>query len=155
MKKSLLSLAALAAVFSLVPAGASAAGSTPMSAINQAVIAFNSGNYNAWAAACTSPAQIVDDFPPHIWNGPTACSDWVASFKAMIKKNKMDNMTVVFGAPRHMAITGNVAYVVLPATLHYNQNGKAVKETGSVMTIVLTKSASGWMMNAWSWADGH
>ena len=45
MKKSLLSLAALAAIFSLFPAGANAAGSTPMSAINQAVIAFNSGKF--------------------------------------------------------------------------------------------------------------
>ncbi len=126
-----------------------------MAAINQAVIDFNKGDYNGWAAACASPSQIIDDFPPHVWSGPTACSDWVTAFQAFVKKNKMTSMTVIFGTPWKMAIAGNVAYVVLPATLHFNQNGKPMKLLGSVMTIALKKSAGGWLMTGWTWADGH
>lgn len=154
MKKLTLTVAALAVAFAFMPSTTVAAGSTPMAAIHQALMEFNSGNYQGWAAACASPTMITDDFPPHTWNGPTACSDWVAAFKAFVKKSKISSMTVAFGTPKHMAVTGNVAYVVLPATLHFNQNGKPVKETGSVMTIVLKKTSSGWLMTAWTWADG-
>lgn len=155
MNKSLFAAAALAVAIASIPAIAPAAGSTPMATVNQAIRAFNAGDYKAWAAACASPAQITDDFPPHIWNGPTACSDWVTAFEALVKKDKISSMTVAFGTPWHVAVTGNVAYVVLPATLHYNQNGKPVKETGSVMTIVLKKTSNGWLMSAWTWAMGH
>lgn len=151
-KQFLVALSAFA-LFALAPLASAAAGSTPMATIRQAVIAFNQGDYKGWAAACASPAQITDDFPPHIWNGPTACSDWVAAFEALVKKQNITNPTVVFGSPWHVDITGNLAYVVLPATFHYNQNGKPVKESGSVMTIVLKKSSAGWLMTAWTWAQ--
>jgi hypothetical protein len=31
--------------------------------------------------------------------------------------------------------------------------GKPVKESGSVFTVVLAKTAKGWLMSAWSWAQ--
>jgi hypothetical protein len=154
MKKSTLAAAAIAAAFTFVPSPSSAAGSTPMATINQAVRAFNAGDYKGWAAACASPAQIIDDFPPHVWSGASACGDWVAAFEAMTKKQKFSNMTVAFGTPTTNAVTGNVAYVVLPASLHYNANRKPVKMTGAVMTIALKKTSAGWLMTGWAWADG-
>lgn len=143
---------AVAIAFVSLPSIASAAGD-PMSAIHSAAMAFNRGDLKGWAAACASPAQITDDFPPHVWNGPTACTDWVAAYLAFNKKEHITNVTVIFGTPWHVAITGNVAYVVLPAALRYNVNGKPVKENGSVMTIVLQKTAGEWLMTAWTWAQ--
>jgi ketosteroid isomerase-like protein len=154
MKKFTLAVAALAVAFTFVPSPSSAAGSTPMATISQAVRAFNAGDYKTWAAACASPAQVIDDFPPHVWSGATACADWVAAFEAMIKKQKLSSMTVAFGTPTTNTVTGNVAYVVLPATLHYNANNKPVKMTGAVMTIALKKTSGGWLMTGWAWADG-
>ncbi len=154
MKKFTLAGAAIAVAFALIPSPSTAAGSTPMQTINAAVRAFNAGDYKTWAAACDSPAQIIDDFPPHVWSGATACSDWVAALQAMVEKQKLSNLTVAFGTPTTNAVTGNVAYIVLPATLHYNANGKPVKRTGAVVTIALKKTASGWRMTGWAWADG-
>lgn len=155
MNKFPLAAAALAVALTFVPSPSLAAGSTPMATINAAVKAFNAGDYKSWAAACDSPAQIIDDFPPHVWNGATACSDWVTAFEAMTKKEKITNMTVAFGTPTTNAVSGDVAYIVMPATLHYNKGGKPVKATGAVMTIALKKTSGGWLMTGWAWADGH
>jgi ketosteroid isomerase-like protein len=152
IKRSAIALAALTALL-LVPAISRADSSDPMSTVRRVAIAFNQGNLKAFAALCTSPATVLDDFPPHTWNGPTACTDWANALSALFKKNDVTNETVVFGTPWRVAVTGNLAYVVVPATLTYNQNKKPVKESGSVFTVVLKKTANGWLMSSWAWAQ--
>lgn len=125
-----------------------------MSTIRRVAMAFNQGNLKAFAALCDSPASVLDDIPPHRWTGATACADWASALLADNKKNDITNATVIFGTPWHVEVTGNVAYVVVPATLTFNQKGKPVREAGSVFTVVLRKSASGWLMSSWAWADG-
>lgn len=154
MKKFTLAAPALAVALTFLPSPSSAAGSTPMATVSQAVRAFNVGDYKSWAAACASPAQIIDDFPPHVWSGATACSDWVAALETTAKKQKLTNITVAFGTPTTSVVTGDVAYMVFPASLHYNANDKPVRKTGAVMTIALKKTSAGWLMTGWAWADG-
>lgn len=50
-----------------------------------------------------------------------------------------------------MDITADRAYVVVPADYGYKQKGKAVKETGSLLTVALQKGAAGWRIAGWSW----
>jgi hypothetical protein len=52
----------------------------------------------------------------------------------------------------HVDATADHAYVVIPANYAFKQNGKPVKETGSILTIVLAKADTGWRITAWSWA---
>jgi ketosteroid isomerase-like protein len=133
----------------------SLAGGTPLATIHQAATDFNTGNYAAWAAACAPSAMVTDDFPPYTWTGPGACNGWYNGWSKFTKAHAINNVTVLFGAPMHMTVSGNVAYVVLPATLHFNQNGKPVRMMSNVMTIVLRKGMAGdWKMTAWTWADG-
>jgi ketosteroid isomerase-like protein len=154
MKKLTLTAAAFAAAVACMPLSSLAAG-TPLTTIHQAAMDFNSGNYAAWSGACAGSAIVTDDFAPYTWSGPNACNAWLAAFRVQMKMQKIDNVTVVFGAPMHMMVSGNLAYIVLPATLHFNQNGKPVRMTGNVMTIVLRKGMAGdWRMTAWTWADG-
>src|SRR5271166_5646344 len=143
-KFGIVALAAAAVLFS-APFAASADSNGPMSTIHRVSMAFNRGDLKGFAALCTSPATVLDDFPPHTWSGPTACTDWANALSAGFKKNDVTNATVIFGTPWHVDVTGNVAYVVVPATLTYNQKGKPVKETGSIFTIVLRKTATGWL----------
>ena len=37
-------------------------------------------------AACASPSSIIDEFPPHAWQGATACADWANDFETFNKK---------------------------------------------------------------------
>lgn len=127
--------------------------SDAVATVRNAIVAFNHGDLKGFAALCGSPASIIDDFPPHTWSGANACNDWAIALAAANKSSDISNETVVLGTPWHTTVTGNRAYVVIPATLHYNMKGKPVKESGSVFTVVLTRTDKGWLMSAWSWAQ--
>lgn len=59
----------------------------------------------------------------------------------------------MLGKPLHVDITGNVAYVVNSATYASKHHGKAVTLSGAIWTVVLKKSAAGWRIAGWAWAD--
>jgi hypothetical protein len=98
----------------------------PMATVRQYVDGFNSGDKRAMAAACADPMQILDGMWPHVWRGPTASDDWYA-----------------IGEPRHIDISGDYAYVVVPATLEYNLQGKHLNQAGAVFTVALRKVDAG------------
>ena len=56
------------------------------------------------------------------------------------------------GKPRHVDITGDRAYVVVPANYSYNENGKPKKETNASWTFALQKVEAGWRVIGWAWA---
>lgn len=142
-----------AACFCAPLSGAASDSSDALATVTKAIAAFNHGDLKGFAALCTSPATVIDDFPPHSWSGTNACNDWAAALLAANKASDISNATVVLGTPWHDSISGDRAYVVVPASLRYNMKGKPVKESGSVFTVVLAKTAKGWLMSAWSWAQ--
>lgn len=148
MRKLLLALAVFATT-----AAAWGQGQGPMAAVNQFVDALNKGDLRAAAAACARPASVVDDFPPHEWQGSTACADWGAAFAAYNEQNGITNGVVRLGKPWHVDVTGDRAYVVVPASFAYRQHGKEVDESGSVFTLALRKMGAAWRIAGWSWAD--
>ena len=66
----------------------------------------------------------------------------------------MTDGVVKLGKPRHVDVTGDRAYVIVPATYMYKVKGKPAKESGSMLTIALQKGASGWLMTGWAWTKG-
>ena len=156
MKFNTLTAAVLAAALAILaaPQICAASDSTDaMATVTKAIMAFNHGDLKGFTALCTSPAFIIDDFPPHTWSGADACNDWAAAYAAANKTSDISNATVILGTPWHVSVTGSRAYVVVPASLHYNMKGKPVKEAGSVFTVVLAKTPKGWLIAAWSWAQ--
>jgi ketosteroid isomerase-like protein len=135
------------------------AGQTPGSAqtavvaqINQFVDGFNKGDIKIMAASCADQTSILDEFPPHEWHGTGACAKWAGDFDADAKKNGITDGVVTLSKPTHVDITGDRAYVVVPANYTYKQKGKAVSETGSIITLALQKIPAGWRITGWSWA---
>jgi ketosteroid isomerase-like protein len=116
------------------------------------VVAFNAGDTAAMGAACAPQVVIIDEFPPHVWSGANGCIVWANAFNADAEKNKITDPIVTLGKPTHVDVTGNVAYMVTPATYAYKKAGKPVKETNSILTISLAKGAGGWKMTGWAWA---
>ncbi len=70
----------------------------------------------------------------------------------MARKNGITDGFVTLRSPRHVDISADRAYVVVPADYTFKKNGKPVKETGSTLTLALQKSATGWRITAWAWA---
>jgi hypothetical protein len=123
-----------------------------MVTVNQFLDGFNKGDTKALLAACADQTSIIDEFPPHEWHGAGACSKWVDDFDADAKKNGITDGIVTLGDPRHVDVTADHAYVVIPADYAFKQKGKAAKETGSIMTLTLQKGRAGWHITGWAWA---
>jgi len=137
----------------LSAAGSGASENTDvMAVVNQWSDAFNRGDTKSILATCAEETSILDDVPPHEWHGVGACAKWIADDVAYDKKNDITHAVATFGAARHIDITADRAYVVAPANFTYAQKGKQVKET-AVVTMTLQKSASGWHITGWAWAD--
>src|SRR5262245_56272819 len=126
----------------------------PMAAVHQYIDAFNQGDVKAMAAMCAVPMSILDGLPPHAWQGPTATEDWYRDVMAAGAQEGAADYRVTLGEPWHVNITGDSAYVVVPATMTFRVHGKQVTQSGSVFTVALRKHAAGWRIAAWAWAKG-
>jgi ketosteroid isomerase-like protein len=126
----------------------------PMAAVRQYVDAFNKGDVEAMAANCAVPTSVLDGLAPHVWQGPTACRDWYRDVLAAGEKEGATGYFVALGEPRHVDVTGDRAYVVVPATMKFNVHGKQVTQSGSTFTVALRKLAEGWRITAWAWTKG-
>jgi hypothetical protein len=122
--------------------------------VRQFVDAFNKGDAKAALANCASMTSLLDDLPPHEWHGEGACARWFSDFEAFNKAHDITPGAVTLGKPRHIDITDQRAYLVIPTTYTFKMKGKPIKQSGSVITIALQKDASSWHMTGWAWADG-
>lgn len=151
MQRSVLALAWIGMVLATAPAAADDKKDV-MVPVNQFVDGFNKGDTGA-AAACADETSILDEFPPHEWHGPGACARWMSDYDADAKKNGITDGVVTLLKPKHIDISGDYAYVVIPSNYTYKMKGKAMKQTGSLFTFALQKGASGWRITGWSWAQ--
>lgn len=122
-----------------------------MAAVNQFVHAINSGDRNELKNICADQTSIIDEFPPHEWHGPGACVQWMTDYESDAKKNGISEGTVTIGKARHLDVTKDRAYVVIPSEYTFKQNGKAVKESGVLFTLALRKSEGTWRAVGWAW----
>jgi ketosteroid isomerase-like protein len=123
-----------------------------MKPVHQFVDGFNKGDAKSALAACASEAYILDEFPPYEWHGANACSVWADAYAADAKKNGITDGVVTLGKPKHVDVSGDHAYVVVPASYAFERKGTPMKEANAMMTLTLQKSASGWQITAWSWS---
>jgi ketosteroid isomerase-like protein len=144
-------LVALAVVLLAAGSAAATEKTDVMVPLHQFVDAFNKGDIKAAVAQCAEQTSIIDEFPPHEWHGAGACSTWANDFDADAKKNGITDGIVTLGKPRHVDVTADKAYVVVPANYTFKQKGKPVKEMGSTLTVALQKAAAGWRITGWTW----
>jgi len=149
-------IVAFAVALMMIPAVAGEAAASDstdiVAAVHQFTDSLNKGDTKTALAVCASPSSVIDEFPQYAWQGATACEDWANDFVAYNQKNGITDPVVTLGKSKHVDITGDRAYVVVPATYTYKQKGKRVTESGSIMTVALQKSAAGWRMTGWAWA---
>jgi hypothetical protein len=100
----------------------------PMAAVRLYVDAFNNGDGQAMAAICSDPMQILDGMAPHVWQGPTASEDWYSDVLTEGQHLGASGYHIALDEPRHVDVTDNHAYVVVPATMRFNLQGKQVTQ---------------------------
>lgn len=133
-------------------AHAASAQSAVMAIVQQFVDGVNQGDLHKLVTACAPTAAIIDEVPPHAWQGPTACADWGRGLFTGNKQAGWSDFVVSLGKPWHVAVDGDSAYVVSPASYSYVQEGKHGGESGSVWTFALRKLAGAWRIAGWAWS---
>ena len=125
-----------------------------MAAVLHYIDAFNSSDRKAMTATCADPMQILDGMSPHVWQGPTASDDWYRDVLTEGEHVGASGYQITLGEPRHVDVTADNAYVVVPATMTFKIQGKRVTQTGSIFTVALRKFGTQWRLTAWAWAKG-
>jgi ketosteroid isomerase-like protein len=134
------------------PVGASQKGDV-MQTVQQWVNSFNTRDTQMALATCADQTSIIDDIPPYEWHGPDACSKWISDWEVNAKKNEISDAKVSLNKLRYFEVTGDRAYVVVPANITYKLKGKQVKEPVGRVTLILQKITADWRIIGWSWAD--
>lgn len=147
-------LAVIALLFGILCApGAVGAGQDDVSApVRQFIDGFNTGNVqSAFAAYATGSITIVDEFAPHIWNGPDAAHQWADAYDKHAQATGVTDGKVTYGRPTRTEMDGDLAYVIMPTVYVYREHGQALREEGQ-MTVVLNREAGGWKIRSWTWS---
>jgi ketosteroid isomerase-like protein len=135
-------------LFAMPAAAQNAAVEAPIKAFADG---FSKGDMAAAMATHVSTgATIVDELPPYLWSGASSFTDWGASFAKDAAANGITEPSVALGTPTRELITGDTAYVIVPATYTFKQKGVAMREVAQ-MTFALTRTAAGWKIAAWTW----
>ncbi len=123
-----------------------------MAVVHKWVDAFNKGDAKTATSYCADGALVIDDFAPHVWQGPGACAAWYKDYEAFAAKGQMTNASVVLGKSHHLDVDAGYAYLVTPASLTYNKAGQPVTDK-AIVTMSLKKGSAGWQITGWAWAD--
>ena len=150
MKTAIISLVCLAALSTATAAGA--ANAQLQAPINQFIDSFNKGDVKGAAAAnLATGVSIIDEFPPHFWQGPKAFASWVDDLTKNDKAAGITEEKVTLGAVTREVLSGDTAYVVMAATYTYLEKGVPMTEPAR-MAYALKKTDAGWKIASWTWA---
>ncbi len=133
-------------------AAAQAPDAQVMAPIQKFLDSFNKGDVAGAAAAHAADGDlsIIDEVAPFHWRGPRAFQEWSTALDADSKKRGITEPMVKLGAPTRTEVSGDVAYVVVPAVYTFKEAGAAKRESAQ-MTFTLKKSAGGWLIQGWTW----
>jgi len=126
----------------------------PLASVQQYIDAFNKGDRDGMSAAFAVPGSILDGMAPHLWLGSTAAQDWYRDVLIEGEQHGASDYFVTIGEPLHNNITGDSAYVVVPATMKFKVQGQEILQIGATFTVALRKLDEGWRIAAWAWAKG-
>lgn len=128
----------------------------PLAAVHRYIAAFNDGDEAAMAEAFDSDGVILDGMAPHVWLGPSAAQDWYRDVLVEGALHRASGYTVTLDDPLHHDVTGDRAYVAIPAEMRFSVAGAPVTQTGAFFTVALRRRDDrGWRITAWAWTKGR
>jgi len=112
---------------------------------------FNAGDINAFFAAHQHGALIIDEFAPYIWRGTNSAERWAGDYAKDAEKRGIVAGRVDYASPIQASSNGISAYVVVPTTYRFTQNGTKMAGKGS-MTFVMTRAGKDWKIASWTYS---
>src|ERR1700736_5281245 len=113
---------------------------------------FNTNSGKAWPDGTFAKTQtIIDEIPPFRWMGPDAAKTWWSDYGKFAAAHKLASPYLTMGTPVSRVITGDSAYIVVPATVQVIASGKRVSEQG-FLTFVVVQTSYGWSIDTQIWS---
>jgi ketosteroid isomerase-like protein len=130
---------------------AAAPADAPVATVKKFIDDFNKGDLKGAASTQVDDVAIIDEFPPHAWNGSGAWDKWLADLQKDAKTHEQSDQKMNLGKTIRSQVDGDTAYVVMAATFVYKEKGKAMTEPGQ-MALALKKDGDSWKIASWAWA---
>ena len=113
----------------------------PIAAVRKYIDGFNKGDAEVMAETFAVPGSILDGMAPHVWHGATAARDWYRDVLIEGGQHGASDYVVTLGEPLHNNITGDSAYIVVPATMSFKVGGKQI---GGNLELSLRSRSASW-----------
>jgi hypothetical protein len=121
--------------------------------IHQFIDSFNKGDMAAAEATHLATGVVIIDEPtPHLWQGPGAFKAWIDALMAHDKALGWTDQKLTLGKVIRADATADRAYVIIEAFYAFKSKGEAMNEDPAFMTYALQKTATGWLINGWTWS---
>src|SRR6516164_5372618 len=101
-------------VMSAGPASAapsSADADAALATVRQFGEAINKGDFKTAIEVQAPDVQIIDEVPPHHWQGQGAAMAWLKSWNDFATANAISGQSMVYGEPARVELEGEHAYV--------------------------------------------
>jgi hypothetical protein len=85
-------------------------------------------------ASIFAVAGMILGMAPHVWHGTTAAQDWFRDVLVEGEQHGVSGHVVTLSEPRHVSVTGDNAYVVVPSSMTFKVHGKQVRQPGATVT---------------------
>ncbi|MBO9517494.1 MAG: nuclear transport factor 2 family protein [Porphyrobacter sp.] len=126
----------------------------PLATVQRYVDAFNVGDLAGMVACFAIEGSILDGMAPHLWLGGSAPSDWYRDVLEEGEHLGAGGYFATLGEPAHNVVTGDAAYLVVPAAMTFDLRGQRITQTGATFTFALKQEGGEWRIAAWAWAKG-
>lgn len=112
---------------------------------------FNGGDVEAFLQAHQANAVVVDEFAPFVWTGSGSAQRWAGDYTRDAAARGISGGRVDYSAPIQANSDGATAYIVLPTTYRFTQNGRRMAGRGS-MTFVMARDGADWKIASWTYS---
>jgi ketosteroid isomerase-like protein len=143
--------AGLATALSAAPALAASDVDAALATVRQFGEAINKGDFKTAIELQAPDVQIIDEVPPHHWQGQGAAMAWLKSWNDFATANGVSGQLMAWGDGARVEVEGEHAYVTRPGVFSFKRGEAKVSETG-MLGAALVKTADGWRISAWTWA---
>jgi hypothetical protein len=112
---------------------------------------LETGDEALLSAFATQGVVILENFAPHLFEGPDAVKRWSQKIMAWHKPPSDLVLKHRFGPPQDLSVQDDSAFVSLPTHWTVSQNGGSFEEDGG-WAFMLVKEADEWRVRCYGWA---
>lgn len=112
---------------------------------------IETGNESLLSAFASKGVVIIENFPPHLFEGEDAVNRWSQKIISWHEPPSDLVLKHKFGQPQDLRVQDDIAFVSLPTHWTISQSGDTFEEDGG-WAFVLVKEDGEWRVRCYGWA---